>query len=1040
MSNPKTKQDYMDEAKTVYKMLQEMNINENPERSGRQGYNSYYSSHYSSYASNDNSHNVWLLSRKWYDAWKQKTSFEMIDDGLELTEKNITDEELPRLNEDLLDPEEHHAEFENVEDEDFKFLNVVTRFPLMENVDFAYVSKSVWEYISKQYPDAIEVRRIAYKDFGDVKFDVNLYKVNFYMMPNDEAVKLMQEDPLNLLQVRRMQVTKRMKVSELKSTLIDIIKAKMPADTIPRFLYSSRVQILAFDSDSPWEETKQTILEEYEKMGQDEFEKEGIELECTNIKDDSDYLESYANNLTPGSSFLVLYKNAGDFLLKSNDDEDDTYGYGMMGYGYGPKKRKKKSKKFKGYPEKTAESVHGECGLRNLGNTCYMNSALQCLSHSKDLVNYFLAKKWKDEKNEDNPLGSKGLLVDAFAELMFQMWNSSYSVVSPSRFKYEMGSFQSMFDGMNQHDSQEFLSHLLDGLHEDLNMIQKKPYTEGVEGTPDEDDAVVARKSWVNFLRRNFSEIMKMFYGQFRSETRCPNCSKTVITFDPYQLISLAVPKRVTKFFSCYYITENQNSVATKLKFKITYVTSQVKRVFDLKTAMAEKYGGEADDYFLTFSGFSCYGYILGDDDCLQKAVMQEEDDNFTPRPFLFRMDEEQKAQFHNPKKLTVYGLTKLRKRRKIEHPGFTKYAFVEEGDTLKELYFRFFKLHAHFHDFDGQGMSINDAADSDEPLKEVDYRGLFEQYFLNGTEAQKFFKIVIGEDMVLQVTDEFTVGQAIEKAGEHWDANKRVLKVLLKVDLEGGRQVKLNLMKKCNSVYRPIEVKHQEEASSGVHLEMLLNKFSEPEQLDEQNTWYCSNCKDHVRAFKKIQIYNAPKYLIIHMKKLKQGGFSYSYSSEKPHNVEFPLKGLDMSKHVLNAQPPAAFNIQKDEFMDEGNTLLENKEIAAYQPQGNSGLIYDCYGVINHYGSSYFGHYTAYVKRGQHGWFCGDDSSFSEHRESGVVTDAAYVLFYKLREDGDDEDERFKNKEVKERKEESEESGYGGMDIESGADVGSYL
>ena len=45
---------------------------------------------------------------------------------------------------------------------------------------------------------------------------------------------------------------------------------------------------------------------------------------------------------------------------------------------------------------------------------------------------------------------------------------------------------------------------------------------------------------------------------------------------------------------------------------------------------------------------------------------------------------------------------------------------------------------------------------------------------------------------------------------------------------------------------------------------------FSLPEQLDKENMWYCANCKDHVQAFLQMEIYKAPKHLIIHMKKLK--------------------------------------------------------------------------------------------------------------------------------------------------------------------------
>lgn len=82
-----------------------------------------------------------------------------------------------------------------------------------------------------------------------------------------------------------------------------------------------------------------------------------------------------------------------------------------------------------------APSVNGICGLSNLGNTCFMNSALQCLSNTPDLTRYILAGAWRDELNVDNPLGMGGEVARAYANVIDKLWNGSNKVFSPREFK-----------------------------------------------------------------------------------------------------------------------------------------------------------------------------------------------------------------------------------------------------------------------------------------------------------------------------------------------------------------------------------------------------------------------------------------------------------------------------------------------------------------------------------------------------------------------------------------------------------------------------
>lgn len=82
-----------------------------------------------------------------------------------------------------------------------------------------------------------------------------------------------------------------------------------------------------------------------------------------------------------------------------------------------------------------SDSVRGVCGLQNLGNTCFLNSALQCLSHSTPLTQYFLDKRFKPEINETNVLGTKGKLVKAYAKFIKNVWAGTSNTFSPTELK-----------------------------------------------------------------------------------------------------------------------------------------------------------------------------------------------------------------------------------------------------------------------------------------------------------------------------------------------------------------------------------------------------------------------------------------------------------------------------------------------------------------------------------------------------------------------------------------------------------------------------
>jgi ubiquitin C-terminal hydrolase len=134
--------------------------------------------------------------------------------------------------------------------------------------------------------------------------------------------------------------------------------------------------------------------------------------------------------------------------------------------------------------------------------------------------------------------------------------------VSPTAFKDAIGQFAPRFSGYQQQDSSELLSFLLDGLHEDLNQVKKKPFTPSVDSNGREDE-VVARESWEGHLKRNQSVIVDLMQGQLKSRLECPipECKKVSVTFDPFMFLSVPLPTVADKVQSCVVIYADRTRV-----------------------------------------------------------------------------------------------------------------------------------------------------------------------------------------------------------------------------------------------------------------------------------------------------------------------------------------------------------------------------------------------------------------------------------------------------------------------------------------------
>jgi ubiquitin C-terminal hydrolase len=240
------------------------------------------------------------------------------------------------------------------------------------------------------------------------------------------------------------------------------------------------------------------------------------------------------------------------------------------GSGYGISSLYSSHHSYSSYDRHTKGTppVAGAVGLQNLGNTCFMNSILQCLSNTHLLSEMFLSGVYRDQINYDNPLGHSGKIVLTYGKLIKDMWSGAYTKVVPREFKTVIGDYRPQFAGYEQQDSQEMMSCLLDGLHEDLNRIKKKPYTKKIE-SKGRDDQLIASESWRRFLLRNDSLIVERFFGLQKSHVTCRNCGKESVTFDPYATLSVPIPIRNTRIVPVIVQLLPHSSVPIRLSLEV---------------------------------------------------------------------------------------------------------------------------------------------------------------------------------------------------------------------------------------------------------------------------------------------------------------------------------------------------------------------------------------------------------------------------------------------------------------------------------------
>lgn len=524
--------------------------------------------------------------------------------------------------------------------------------------------------------------------------------------------------------------------------------------------------------------------------------------------------------------------------------------------------------------------------------------------------------------------------------------------------------------GYNQQDTQEFLSYLLDGIHEDLNRVKDKPYVE-VKDHDNRPDQEFAAESWENHLKRNRSIIVDLMHGQYKSKLVCPDCNKVSITFDPFSSLSLPIPTYKIENLSLYFIYKDST---TQSHLKLSLNLPPTALVPEILLNLSQ---------ILSLPQESIELKLLREHKIIEHETSRLDVKNLKANiglPFVYQIHNPQVdpplESFDRNKLLRVEILIdqEIRENVRSDIKSFCRLLYVDRLQTLKHLHLQIFTImRAHIVNFMSSEEKIKQKIDvafenASIDLLEQKYEEIlslsnidllpYSLYFTMKEETGETARIAIPYSDTRKIIDFFALGQ----------------KKSLTIELTINSQTRLEYFKlnKCKESDLTNQVASQPKSYS---IYDCFNLFITPEVLDKDNTWYCSNCKDHKQATKTMELFMTPKILIIHLKRFRTnkvssiGTFFFTSSSSKITSlIEYPIEGLDLRKYV------------RGKFDKEP--------------------IYDLFAISNHYGGMGGGHYTAYCKNmKRNSWYDFNDSSVTKHSPNDLQTPAAYVLFYRRRE-----------------------------------------
>ncbi|XP_074464138.1 ubiquitin carboxyl-terminal hydrolase 43 [Larus michahellis] len=659
--------------------------------------------------------------------------------------------------------------------------------------------------------------------------------------------------------------------------------------------------------------------------------------------------------------------------------EDDEGGFRGGGGGGGGPSGERRRRRLPGGAALCPSGSGGERppgaqGLRNHGNTCFMNAVVQCLSNTAPLAEVLALGRYRAR-------GGRAEVTHRLAALVRALWTRDYTPQLSAEFKNIVSKHSAQFRGNAQHDALEFLLWLLDRMHEDLGAASPAQQTRHPEEEPGEDGNGSTGGSPPPAQHpRGQSFVQSHFQAQYRSSLTCPHCLKQSNTFDPFLCISLPIPLRQTRALNVTLVLQCERRRFVRVGLAVPLLGT----VAELREMVARE--GRIPPEQVILAEVSPRGFLrsLGDAEELGAAGEGAPLYAFQPPPA---------RRAGCPRSLPASPGAAQRpppaaRSSDCLHPGAGGRILLLLCNTAGDGP-RLARFGPPLVLREERGISWEQLQQSILAQLRALLRG---EVRAQGAGALFRIRLAGGSAPCAYLSPQDPrplCHPAVDRALQLSEAGGPPhVKLTVEWDVSTKERLFGNIQEEV--VQDAESVRLQQQAHRQQHsctLDECFQLYTKEEQLAPDDAWRCPHCKVPQQGTVKLSLWTLPDILIIHLKRFRQ-------VAEHRHKlttlVRFPLRGLDMAPHV--AQRGQA-----------GGQLLGRwapwQPPLCLPPSCPRDYLYDLYAVCNHHGSMQGGHYTAYCCNALDGrWYSYDDSRVEGVQEAEVSTRSAYILFYQRR------------------------------------------